>query len=106
MALSRSGVRAPYSPLALGYKMKVVHCKKEPFTIYIGRPSVFGNPFVIGRDGTREDVISKYEIYARQSKEIMSEIERLPEDAILACWCSPKPCHGDILVKIWKELKE
>jgi hypothetical protein len=39
---------------------KVVHCKKERFDIYIGRPSVFGNPFQIGKDGTREEVIEKF----------------------------------------------
>ncbi|MGA9172340.1 MAG: DUF4326 domain-containing protein [Nitrososphaeraceae archaeon] len=38
---------------------KVVHCKKEKYDIYIGRPSRWGNPFVIGKDGTRE-VITKY----------------------------------------------
>ena len=36
---------------------KVVHCKRAPFDIYIGRPSKWGNPFVIGRDGNREQVI-------------------------------------------------
>jgi hypothetical protein len=39
---------------------KVVHCKRPPFDIYIGRPSKWGIPFVIGRDGTREQVIKKY----------------------------------------------
>lgn len=39
---------------------RVVHCKKEPYDVYIGRPSKWGNPFVIGKDGTREEVIAKY----------------------------------------------
>ena len=42
---------------------KVVHCKRAPFNIYIGRPSKWGNPFVIGRDGNREQVIEKYRAY-------------------------------------------
>ena len=37
----------------------VVHCKKEPYDIYVGRPSKWGNPFRIGKDGTREEVIKK-----------------------------------------------
>ena len=41
-------------------EIKVVHCKKEPYDIYIGRPSKWGNPFSIGKDGTREEVIEKY----------------------------------------------
>ena len=78
---------------------KVVHCKKEPYDIYIGRGSIWGNPFYIGKDGTREEVISKYEIYIMSHPEL---IKRLPEIAgkILGCWCKPKACHGDILVKM------
>ena len=38
----------------------VVHCEKDRFNIYIGRPSKWGNPFIIGRDGTRKEVIDKY----------------------------------------------
>lgn len=28
--------------------------------IYVGRPSVLGNPFIIGRNGNREAVIQQY----------------------------------------------
>ncbi len=85
--------------------MKVVHCKKEKYTVYIGRPSLLGNPFVIGKDGEREEVIEKFETHARNSPEIMSEIKKLKEDDVLGCWCFPKFCHGDIIIKIWKELQ-
>ena len=85
--------------------MKVVHCKREPYTVYIGRPSVLGNPFVIGKDGTRDDVIDKFERWARYSSEVMETIERLPADSVLGCWCKPnKPCHGDVIVKLWLEM--
>jgi len=36
------------------------HCGEG---VYIGRPSLLGNPFQIGRDGTREDVIAKYRVW-------------------------------------------
>ena len=39
----------------------VVHCKRAAHDVYIGRPSKWGNRFVIGRDGTRDDVIARYE---------------------------------------------
>lgn len=42
-------------------KGKVVHCKREDFDVYIGRPGPYGNPFTIGRDGNRKEVIDKYE---------------------------------------------
>jgi len=82
--------------------MKVVHCKRESFDIYIGRPSKWGNPFTIGKDGNRKEVIEKYEIWIRKNEFLMNSLHEL-EGKILACWCSPKPCHGDILIKLWKE---
>jgi len=82
--------------------MKVVNLRKEKYTHYIGRGSIFGNPFRIGKDGNREEVIKQYEAWARQA--IFHSIYNLPEDAILGCYCKPKACHGDIIIKIWKEL--
>ncbi len=38
---------------------RVLYCKKEPYDVYVGRPSKWGNPFVIGRDGRRGEVIRK-----------------------------------------------
>jgi Domain of unknown function (DUF4326) len=38
----------------------VVHVKRAPYDVYVGRPSPFDNPFVIGRDGDRGTVIRKY----------------------------------------------
>ena len=82
--------------------MKVVHCKKEKFDIYIGRPSKWGNPFTIGKDGSREEVIVKYEAWIRNNPELLKDLHEL-NSKTLACWCSPKPCHGDILIKLIKE---
>lgn len=78
---------------------KVVHCKKDKYDIYIGRPSLFGNPFVIGKDGTREDVVRKYEEWVVNQPEIIAAIPSL-KGKILACWCSPQACHGDVLVRL------
>ena len=86
--------------------MKIVNLRKEKYTHYIGRGSVFGNPFKIGKDGTREEVIQKYAYYLSRLEAgcIIDAIYELPENAILGCYCSPLACHGDIIVKIWKEL--
>lgn len=77
---------------------KVVHCKKEEFDIYIGRPSKWGNPFQIGQDGTREQVIQKYEKWLLGQPKLLDESKAL-KGKVLGCWCKPKACHGDILVK-------
>lgn len=67
-------------------------------TVYIGRPSKWGNPFVIGRDGTREEVIKMYEEYLTRSG-LISQIEELRGKDLL-CWCSPLACHGDVLLRL------
>jgi len=82
---------------------KVVHCKKDRYDVYIGRPSKWGNSFSIGYDGTREEVVQKYEDWIRTQSELMSSLGEL-KDKVLGCWCAPKSCHGDVLVKLIKEL--
>lgn len=76
---------------------KVVHCKREPYDIYIGRPGKWGNPFQIGRDGTREEVIRKYERWVTEQPDLVTSLPDLAGKT-LGCWCAPKPCHGDVLV--------
>ncbi len=83
-------------------KTKVVHCRKDRFNVYIGRPSKWGNPFEIGKDGTRDEVIQKYEDWIRGQPELLSSIAEL-EGRILGCWCKPLSCHGDVLVKLVDE---
>ncbi|MFW9871651.1 MAG: DUF4326 domain-containing protein [Candidatus Thorarchaeota archaeon] len=78
---------------------KVVHCKKENYDIYIGRPSKWGNPYKIGKDGTRKEVMKKYKNHIRTNKKLMNELSEL-EGKTLGCWCKPKSCHGDILVEL------
>jgi hypothetical protein len=73
--------------------------------IYIGRPSRWGNPFLIGRDGTREEVIEKYREYIQSMEHnLHEELARL-KGKKLGCWCHPEPCHGDVLVKIIENFK-
>lgn len=73
-----------------------------PNTIYIGRPSIWGNPYVIGKDGTREEVLQKYKQYlGRKIKSGEISIRKLASlyGKNLLCSCAPRPCHGDILEK-------
>ena len=74
---------------------------------YIGRGSPLGNPFKIGPDGTREEVVAKYDDWLtdkinRQDPEIINELTRLyyiaeKGELNLICFCSPKLCHGEII---------
>ncbi len=75
---------------------------------YIGRGSPLGNPFVIGKDGSREQVIVKYRVWLneqimRKNLVVLDELNRLGNKAIdekglaLQCFCYPKPCHGEVI---------
>lgn len=64
--------------------------------------SIWCNPFKISDQLDREECIEKYREY------IVDKIEKenlVPEllslkDKILGCWCSPEPCHGDVLIEL------
>lgn len=69
--------------------------------IYIGRGSKWGNKFIIGKDGTREEVVEKYDKWLRrQLKENKITIEELAElyNKPLLCHCHPLLCHGNVLL--------
>jgi len=81
---------------------RVVHVNKEPFDVYIGRAcrgykaSKWANPYRIGKDGTREEVLEKYRQDTLANDELMMALLEL-RDKVLGCWCKPERCHGDIL---------
>lgn len=78
----------------------VVH-KREPHDVYIGRPTIWGNPFMLGRDGTREEVIHLYCEWLRtQRKDLVARARRELRGKVLGCWCKPLACHGDVLAAI------
>ena len=70
--------------------------------VRIDRRTRWGNPFLIGRHGDREEVIERYRSWLwnkLQSGEIpLAQLAAL-NGKKLACWCHPQPCHGDVLVK-------
>ena len=58
-----------------------------------------GNPFVIGRDGSRADVIAKYRAWIVAQPDLMGALEEL-RGRDLVCWCAPLACHGDVLADL------
>lgn len=84
-------------------KTTVIHIKdSDGDDVYIGRPSKWGNPYKIGVDGTREEVIAKYREWLHQPKqaELFAAIKTELKGKRLACYCTPLPCHGDVLAEI------
>lgn len=80
-------------------KTRVVHCKREKHDVYIGRSSKWGNPFVVGKDGTREQVIEKYRHWLMTQPALLAALPEL-KGKTLGCWCSPQACHGDVLAEL------
>ena len=99
-------------------KIRVVNKHRKEVGEYIGRGSPLGNPWPIQGLDTREIVIARYKEYLYHqikigNKEIINELERLGDIAIttgslnLQCFCSPKPCHGDVIKDLLdKEIAE
>ena len=73
--------------------------------VYVGRPSPWGNPFRAGKDGTREEVIAKFEAYAL--KRLADEPKWLDPliGKDLICWCAPLPCHADVLLRLANDMR-
>jgi hypothetical protein len=78
---------------------RVVHVRSGEHDVYIGRPGVWGNPFVIGKDGTRDDVVEKYRRWVVGQPTLMARIGEL-RGKTLGCFCAPKRCHGDVLAHL------
>lgn len=85
---------------------KVVNLYKEFYDVYIGRArkgekSLWGNPFVIGKDGDRNEVIDKYRhwLWSQLKNGRITKEDILSLDGkTLGCFCKPQKCHGDVLV--------
>ena len=78
----------------------------EPGNVYIGRKttgcisaSIWGNPFRIGDKYSRATVIKMYEDYLAGNDGLRGLVRGL-KDKTLGCWCSPKPCHGEVLHRL------
>lgn len=106
--------------------VKIIHLRPQynnlkewmenPDHVYIGRKgivfidnkrfpekdSLWCNPFKIGKDGSREEILDMYREYIEEKieKECLGDELRSLKGKVLGCWCSPQPCHGDILVEL------
>ena len=78
---------------------RAVHCKRERHHVYIGRPSKWGNPFVVGKHGQRGECIALYEDWLRRNAALIAALDEL-RGLVLGCWCAPRACHGDLLVRL------
>lgn len=81
----------------------VVNKTNEEYDVYIGRGSKWGNPFIIGVNGTRKQVITKYKDYILHNNILLDDLHEL-RGKRLGCYCKPLRCHGDVLKELVDEL--
>lgn len=79
----------------------------QPYDIYVGRAnatyglpaSKWGNPFKLEKEQDRAIVLARYRIWLLSQPELLAALPEL-RGLRLACWCSPKLCHGDVLAEL------
>ncbi|MBA7693729.1 hypothetical protein ES703_102318 [subsurface metagenome] len=81
--LNRGGL---YKPIAKG-------------AVLVARPSKWGNPYKIGRDGDRLETIKKYREYILNNAKLLACLPEL-KGKDLVCYCAPLPCHADVLLEL------
>jgi hypothetical protein len=73
-------------------------------TVYVGRPSRWGNPYVVGRDGTAEECVEKFIADHEHDEAYLARLRRELGGKSLACWCPEDAlyCHADVLL-VWAQ---
>lgn len=92
--------------------IKIVNIKHGPKCkyLYIGRAnqtygvseSKWHNPFVIGKDGSRDEVIEKYRLWINSQPDLLISLDEIKKENFLGCWCDypQENCHGSVLIEL------
>ena len=73
----------------------------DSYDVYIGRGTIWGNPYQMGKEGTRDEVIAKFAYdfekrFLKLPEKFDENIEKL-RGKTLGCHCKPAACHGDVI---------
>lgn len=88
-------------------KTIVVHCKRKPYDVYVGRGSKWGNIYS-HKSGTtaeiivatREEAVEKYREWIMTQPSLLADLHEL-KGKVLGCWCGPRQaCHGKVLAEL------
>lgn len=82
----------------------------ESYDVYIGRGTLWGNPYQMGKEGTREEVIAKFAYdfekrFLKLPDKFDENIEKL-RGKTLGCHCKPAACHGDVIANYLNALDD
>jgi len=88
-------------------KILITNKKAGGRGVYVGRPSLLGNPFPLQHEEERLEVIRKFEGWLKEQLvsnpavrgEMNKLYKRLVSEGVLelTCWCSPRKCHAEVI---------
>ena len=95
-------------------RTRVVNVRAERYDVYIGRPTVWGNPYGIRTSpkgcknstlaryqvASRDEAIARYREWLLAQPELVERARAELRGKTLGCWCKPAACHGDVLAAI------
>jgi hypothetical protein len=86
--------------------MKIGNRKNGDKGVYVGRPSPLGNPFILKKESDRSHILEQYRKYLwekiqARDETILQALSSLKDDDTLICWCHPKPCHAEIIIRAY-----
>ena len=69
--------------------------------VYVGRPSIWGNPFVVGKNGIKKgEGVRLFEDWIKTQPLLIAKAKQELRGKDLVCWCHPSPCHATVWIKI------
>jgi hypothetical protein len=74
--------------------------------VNVARPSKWGNPFLVGKQGTAAECVALYQEFAAECVALYRGPVQAPatrelRGKNLACWCAlDAPCHADVLLEM------
>lgn len=97
--LKENKIRFKVVPLEL--TLVVNKDKVDAYDVYIGRGTVWGNPYQIGQDGDRDEVIRKFAYdfdrgFLKVHQDFEKHLSKI-KGKVIACHCKPAACHGDVI---------
>lgn len=94
-------MKIPYRTIVIELTKVSNKDRGDAYDLYVGRGTIWGNPYQMGTDGNREEVIRKFQYdfdngLLKASADFEKNIEPL-KGKVIACHCKPAACHGDVI---------
>ncbi|MFI6956456.1 DUF4326 domain-containing protein [Nocardia sp. NPDC050408] len=86
---------------ASGHAHLIDWARRHRLFVAVDRTSSWGNPYILGRDGNRDDVLTAHARHLADRPDLLARLRsRELAHKVLGCWCAPKPCHGHTLAAL------